>query len=72
MVLSRTTLNSKYELVTLKSSDKCLLFVLIHAAFTATSSAWSAEMEIKMFPFPKPHIVYVAPPVRALNALPSP
>lgn len=32
-VFSKTTHNSKYE--TLKSSDKCLLFVLIHAALTA-------------------------------------
>lgn len=34
-VFSKTTHHSKYELVTLKSSDKCLLFVLIHAALTA-------------------------------------
>lgn len=34
-VFSKTTHNSKYELVTLKSSDKCLLVFLIHAAFTA-------------------------------------
>lgn len=70
-VLQLWTLNSKYELVTLKSSDKHLPIVLIHAAFTAAFSDWSAEMEIKMFPLHKPHLVFVARPIRAMNAFPS-